>query len=273
MRVCSFRQCLAGALFLILWSIGPSAFALSVKPAILDVEIQPGERNTGVITITNTSSVEERFRASATHFRLTRDGQVQQAEPDSSSAAEWIKFNPKEFTLAPNSLQQVRYTLTAPPDAKIGDYWCVLEFLKLSSATVTAGDTSGGGVGVSISVSTAVVVPVLVQVGKVDYKWSLLDLEANADEEQPQVIITLSNTANGRVPFTTEVDIINGKGDVVAHQVKEIASLFPFSERVVQLQIETELEPGMYIARVRVNSEKAKSFVAGETDMTIPVKP
>ncbi len=272
MRVCRFLPYFALAMFLTLFVIGPSAFAISVRPAILDVQIQPGERHTGMITITNSSDVEERFRASATHFRLTRDGQVQQAEPDSSSVAEWMKFNPKEFTLAPNARQQIRYTLVTPPDIKTGDYWCVLEFIKLAAPSLTAGDTTGGGVGVNISVSTAVVVPVLVQIGEVNYEWSLLDLKAEVDERGPLVSITLSNTANGRVPFVTEVDILDGNGEVVAHQKGMNLSLFPFSERVVKVRIEAELELGEYIARVRVNSEKADSFVAGETVLQISMK-
>lgn len=272
MQVSIIRQSLVGALMVALWVIGQPAFAISVRPALLDLQVKPGEHHTGMFTVANTSGAEERFRASPAHFRLSRDGRIRQAPPDSFSVVKWIKFNPKEFTLAPRAQQQIRYTLMTPRDARTGDYWCVLEFEKLTARTLVSRDTSQGR-SVNIAVSTAIVVPIFVQVGKVDCEWSLLDVKAETGERGPWVSITLSNTANGRVPFRTEVDILDGNGDIVAHEEKGELSLFPFSERVLQLPIRTELEAGEYTARVRVSSEKAQNLQAGETVLRVPVKP
>lgn len=253
--------------------LGPSALAISVKPAFLDLEVNPGEHHTGMFTVVNTSDGEERFRASPSHFRLSREGNLQPAPSDSFSVAEWIKFNPKEFTLTPRARQQIRYTLIVPPDAKPGDRWCVLEFMKLTARTLQAGDTSDGGTSVKLAVSSAIVVPIFVQVGEVGHEWSLVDLEAQTDEKGSRVSITLGNTSNGRVPFETEVDIVDANGEVVAHEERGRLSLFPFSERVLQMPIETELQPGEYMARVRVSSEETGDLVAGETALRVPMKP
>ena len=47
-------------------------------------------------------------------------------------------------------------------------------------------------------------------------------------------------------------------------------SLFPLSERVVQVPIKTKLDPGEYTVRVVVSSEKAHDQVAGETSLRRP---
>lgn len=269
MRVSIFRPSLFAFFILTLMIIGRSAFGISVKPAFLDLKVTPGKTHTGMVTVTNTSGSEERYRVAAAHFYLTREGRLEPAEPDSSSMAQWIKFNPKEFTLAPNARQQIRYTLIPAQDARTGDYWGLLEFTNLAARMATSDDTTAE-TNVKIAVSTAIVVPIFVQVGEVSYNWSILNLKAEMGEVRPQVLVTLSNTANGRVPFSTEIEILDASETVVAKQDRRELSLFPFSERVVTLPIEAELEPGDYTVRVRVISEKASSSKAGETSLKIP---
>lgn len=262
---------LAAAL-LALFSTGGPALAISVKPAILDLQIKAGERRTGAFTVINTSDAEERFRAEPASFSLTRDGQVQPAPTDSFSAAEWIKFNPKEFTLAPRGGQQIRYTLVVPPEVKSRDLWCVLEFKNLAARTFStdSSEALASGRSIDLSVSTAIVVPIFVQVGDVKYEWSIIELKTEMSDQGPQVSITLGNTANGRIPFTTAVDIVNGQGETVAQEKLGTLSLFPLSERVVQVPIKTKLDPGEYTVRVVVSSEKAHDQVAGETSLRRP---
>jgi hypothetical protein len=262
---------LAAALLALSGTGGP-ALAISVKPAFLDLQIKAGEHHTGAFTVLNSSDSEERYRAAPASFSLTRDGQMQAAPADSFSATDWIKFNPKEFTLAPHAGQQVRYTLVVPPDVKSRDLWCVLEFKNLAARTFSS-DSLGvqaGGRRVDLSVSMAIVVPIFVQVGEVQYKWSLLDLKAETGDNGPLVLITLGNTANGRIPFKTAVEIVNGQGETVAREDTGTLSLFPFSERVLQVPIKTKLAPGAYTARVVVSSEKAQARLAGETALRCP---
>ncbi len=241
-----------------------SSWGLAVKPALLDLQISPGQHQTGVITVGNPANSENRFRASVVHFRLNRNGQMQQAEPDSFAVQDWIKFNPREFTLAPNEQQQIRYTLIVPQDADVGDYWGALEFMPLTTETVTSHDSTHQ-TNVKLVVSSAIVVPIFVQIGDVDYKWSIMEMQAHEVGDNAEVAITLSNVGNGRVPFRTELDVVDSSGAVIAHQERGEISLFPFSERVVSLKVTDPIPIGMYTVRARVASDKANDMLAGET--------
>src|SRR3982751_4599169 len=83
----------------------PSGTGISLAPARLELEMQPGSETTVVVNLDYHGSAENsqpvRIVASLNDWTIDRDGQVQFAKANtlSNSASSWIIYSPAETTV------------------------------------------------------------------------------------------------------------------------------------------------------------------------------
>lgn len=111
---------------------GPFVSALSVHPAIHDVEIDPGATETRSIQVENDGSVTETYVLTIQKF-IPRGtlGQQEFLDPaDTIGLPEWMFVDRPEFTLAPGQTATLPVTIRIPANAPSGGYYAALFFSR-----------------------------------------------------------------------------------------------------------------------------------------------
>ncbi|MDD2430378.1 MAG: hypothetical protein PHD88_09745 [Firmicutes bacterium] len=92
---------------------------LLIEPSRIIVEIEPGGKTSGAISIINTGKKPLDLKAVLYDWDLEETSELIELEAGlkEDSLDNLIKFNPREFTILPGKSQVVRYTIQAPDDS------------------------------------------------------------------------------------------------------------------------------------------------------------
>src|SRR5262249_25867509 len=109
----------------------PTGNGISLAPARLELEMQPGSETTVVVNLDYHSSENSqpvRIVASLNDWTIDRDGQVQFEKANTllNSASPWLIYSPAETTVIPGNLHAIRVTISVPKDATPGDHLSAL---------------------------------------------------------------------------------------------------------------------------------------------------
>src|SRR6185436_20758617 len=110
----------------------PSGNGISLAPARLELEMQPGQETTVVINLDYHSITDNaqpvRIVASLNDWTIDRNGQVQfeRANTLPNSASSWLIYSPAETMVVPGNLHSIRVTVSVPKDATPGDHLTAL---------------------------------------------------------------------------------------------------------------------------------------------------
>src|SRR6185436_2812989 len=110
----------------------PTGNGISLAPARLELEMQPGSETTVVVNLdyhsTSENSQPVRIVASLNDWTIDRDGQVkfERANTLPNSASSWLIYSPAETTVTPGNLHAIRVTVSVPKDATPGDHLTAL---------------------------------------------------------------------------------------------------------------------------------------------------
>lgn len=160
------------------------------------------------------------------------------------SCGKWITVNPVEQQVNPGQALTARLSITVPPDAKTGGYWCALTVDEVPNPEAVKPE------GVGIVFNTSISIPIFVFISPVNRAAKFLDLQVNGDT----VAVKLRNT--GDCPLLTK-----GRFEFVRPGEKTPAAVVPFSGALflspVDTRIFTEALPpvgklpsGRYLVRV-----------------------
>lgn len=254
----------AAAALAVLLAASPAAASLSVEPALIHMDLDKG-RPADVVTVTNMTDQEVRYRVLAVHFVYTRTGELQMVEPNEQSLALWLKFNPKEFTLTPKESRTIRLTVVAPSDLKDGEYWAALRFEPLKGY-VSRGD-DGEGRSVAIEVRANILVPIIGQVGEPSFVCDLKGLRAWRKDEGIAISAELVNSGNTRVRVKGSYEILDSSGTAVADGLIGEDTIMSGSERVFARVVEGNFPEEAYNVRVRYASDNLEEDLAGQTSV------
>jgi hypothetical protein len=118
--------------FSFLFLSASNAFALSVNPAIQDVEIDPGKAETRNIVVENDEGVTATYVVSIQKFLPLGDsGQQQFLDPsDTEGLPNWMFVERPEIKLAPGQKANLPVAIRVPSDAKGGGYYAALFLTK-----------------------------------------------------------------------------------------------------------------------------------------------
>lgn len=226
----------------------PAAWAgIAVQPASVTLKLDKG-RPSGKFVISNTGPTEERYRVRAAHFGYTLDGGLQLLPPDEHSLATWVKFNPKEFSLPPNSKRAVRFVIVPRGPLQEGEYWGAMELESLNTSTATSSDKEGREL--RLKIVPSVLVPIYGRVGNVRHDGRVADLAFAQGEQGPALAVTVANIGMGRLFVRGDYHILDENNREVYTATLPRGLVLPGLQRRFVSLIDEPLSSGRYTIRV-----------------------
>jgi hypothetical protein len=226
--------------FLIL--ITNSAVAtVRVEPSRIILNALERERSTGTIEVVNNGEEEIELTTVLHDWSLDeRDSVVVfEAGETEYTLDGLIKFNPREFTLAPGQKQIVRFTVSSPegetPRERRG-------IVFVEHETDLIDDATGSRVKTQIG-TTIYYIPVGV---KYNFKFTGLRV-FNSPEPMPQGIsLRINNDGDGHMRYYTSYKIVNSNNELVMEDKLSQLLILPKNERYFSFYLKDRLESGNY---------------------------
>jgi hypothetical protein len=105
------------------WSVAPADASGPDGRRVIDLELEPGERATEQVAVSNQSATEVTFALSANDGYLTERGSfdMRPSSVPPTDGGAWITV-PSEVTVAPGETEVVPFEVAAPADAVPGDH-------------------------------------------------------------------------------------------------------------------------------------------------------
>jgi hypothetical protein len=248
----------------------PAGSGISLAPARLELEMQPGSETTLVVNLdyhsTNEDSQPVRIVASLNDWTIDRNGQVQfeRANTLPNSASSWLIYSPAETTVIPGHLHSIRVTILVPKDATPGDHLSALiieqrpDNLKLNQNRR------------QMVIRYRMAAVFYIKVPQLRRQGSLESLRAEAIADQVVVTPLLKNSGNSVVRPLTSLKVTDSSGVSVAElPQKESLPLLGGAELVQPLVLETRLAPGTYNVKYRVDFQDGSRPTEGVTELVI----
>lgn len=244
---------------------------ISLAPARLELEMQPGSETTVVVNLdyhsVTADSQPVRIVASLNDWTIDRNGQVQfeRANTLPNSASSWLIYSPAETTVTPGNLHAIRVTVSVPKDATPGDHLTALIVEQRADNIKLNQNRRQVVIRYRMAAVFYIKVPQLRRAG------SLESLRAEATADQLVVTPLLKNTGNSVVRPLTSLKVTNGAGVAVAElPQKETLPLLGGAELVQPVVLETKLAPGTYTVKYRIDFQDGSRPTEGVTDLVVP---
>src|SRR5678809_1436629 len=194
----------------------PTGNGISLAPARIELEMQPGSETTVVVNLDYHTATENsqpvRIVASLNDWTIDRDGQVQfqKANTLPNSASSWLIYSPAETTVIPGNLHAIRVTVSVPKDATPGDHLTALIVEQRADNIKLNENRRQVVIRYRMAAVFYIKVPQLRRLG------SLESLRAEATGDQVTVTPLLKNAGNSVIRPLTSVKITNSSGASIA---------------------------------------------------------
>jgi len=244
---------------------------ISLAPARLELEMQPGSETTVVVNLdyhgTTESSQPVRIVAGLNDWTIARDGQVQfeKANTLPNSASSWLIYSPAETIVTPGNLHAIRVTISVPKDATPGDHLTALIIEQRPDNIKLNENRRQMVIRYRMGAVFYIKVPQLRRHG------SLESLRAEAKGDQVIVTPLLKNDGNSVIRPLTSLKVTDSSGVSLAElPQKESLPLLGGAELIQPLVLETRLAPGTYNVKYRVDFQDGSSPTEGVTELVVP---
>ena len=250
----------------------PSKNGISLAPARLELEMQPGQETTVVVNLDYHSTADNaqpvRIVASLNDWTIDRDGQVQFARANTfpNSASSWLIYSPAETTVIPGNLHAIRVTVSVPKDATPGDHLSAL-IIEQRPDNLKLLDENRRQMVIRYRMAAVF----YIKVPQLRRQGSLESLRAEATADQVVVTPLLKNAGNSVIRPLTSLKVTDSSGAAVAElPQKESLPVLGGAELVQPLVVDTHLAPGTYTVKYRVDFQDGSRPTEGVTEVVVP---
>lgn len=231
---------------------------LDVSPAKYEVQLPAGQTDTVPITVRNTGVNVVHVQVSIVDFSVGANGQYVFFRPGTNkfSAATWMSVNPREFDLPPNTLSQVRLSLSVPAQAS-GEHSAIVFFQ-------TRPTRHQGGVSFSERIAAKIyeLVPNTLRLtGEVD------DVSAKSGADGERYLVGFKNTGNAHVYLNGRIEIKQGSTVLERIELPKQMLVERGGARVVDV-VGKKLPPGSYTA-IALIDYGGPNLTGGEKTFTV----
>ena len=250
---------------------GLAESGISLAPARVELEMQPGSETTLVVNLDYHTIKENlqpvRILASVNDWTIDRNGEVkfERAGTLSNSASSWLLYSPAETTVVPGNVHPIRVTVSVPKDATPGDHLTALiveqrpDNLKLNENRR------------QVVIRYRMAAVFYIKVPQLRRQGSLESLRAETTGDQLVVTPVLKNIGNSVVRPLTTLKVTDNSGTAVVElPQKESLPLLGGAELAQPLVLETRLGPGTYTVKYRVDFQDGSRPTEGVTELVIP---
>jgi hypothetical protein len=243
---------------------------ISLAPARVELEMQPGTETTVVVNLDYHGTVENsqpvRIVASLNDWTIKRNGEVefQKANTLPNSASSWLIYSPAETTVTPGNVHSIRVTISVPKDATPGDHLTAL-IVEQRPDSIKLNQNRR-----QVVVRYRMAAVFYIKVPRLTRRGSLENLRAEARSDSVVVVPTLKNQGNSVIRPVTSVKVTDASGKVVAESPEqESLPVLGGSELSQPLTIENVLTPGVYSVKYRVDFQDGSRPTEGITDLVV----
>ncbi len=231
---------------------------LDVSPAKYEVQLPAGLTQTVPLTIRNTGADVVHVQVTIVDFNVGTNGQYAFFRPGTNkySAATWMSVNPREFDLQPNTLSQVRLSLTVPAQAS-GEHSAIVFFQ-------TRPTRHQGGVSFSERIAAKIyeLVPNTLRLaGEVD------DVSSKSVSGGQRYLVGFKNTGNAHVYLNGRIEVKQGSKLVERLEMPKQMLVERGGARVIDV-VGEKLPPGSYTA-VALIDYGGPNLTGGEKTFTV----
>jgi hypothetical protein len=249
----------------------PKPTGISLAPARLELEMQPGQETTVVVNLDYHSISDNaqpvRIVASLNDWTIDRDGQVQfeRANTLPNSASPWLIYSPAETTVIPGNLHAIRVTVSVPKDATPGDHLSAL-IIEQRPDNIRVNENRR-----QMVIRYRMAAVFYIKVPQLRRHGSLESLRAEATSDQVVVTPLLKNAGNSVIRPLTSLKVTDSSGVSVAElPQKESLPVLGGAELLQPLVVEARLAPGTYTVKYRVDFQDGSRPTEGVTELVIP---
>jgi hypothetical protein len=228
----------------------PKPTGISLAPARLELEMQPGQETTVVVNLDYHSISDNaqpvRIVASLNDWTIDRDGQVQfeRANTLPNSASPWLIYSPAETTVIPGNLHAIRVTVSVPKDATPGDHLSAL-IIEQRPDNIRVNENRR-----QMVIRYRMAAVFYIKVPHLRRQGSLESLRAEANADQVVVTPLLKNAGNSVIRPLTSLKVTDSAGVAVAElPQKESLPVLGGAELRQPVVLETRLAPGTYTVK------------------------
>lgn len=248
----------------------PAGSGISLAPARVELEMQPGTETTVVVDLDYHSNMESsqpvRIVASLNDWTIKRNGEVEFQKPNTlpNSASSWLIYSPAETTVIPGNIHSIRATISVPKDATPGDHMTAL-IVEQRPDSIKLNQNRR-----QVVVRYRMAAVFYIKVAQLTRRGSLENLSAEVHADSVVVVSTLKNKGNSVLRPLTSVKVSDGSGHVVA-ELAEMESLpvLGGAELAQPVTIEKILAPGVYSVKYRVDFQDGSRPTEGITDLVV----
>jgi hypothetical protein len=243
---------------------------ISLAPARLELEMQPGSETTVVVNMDYHANTENsqpvRIVASLNDWTIDRNGQVQFEKPNTlpNSASSWLIYSPAETTVIPGHLHAIRVTISVPANATPGDHLTSL-IIEQRPDNIRLNQNRR-----QMVIRYRMAAVFYIKVPQLSRQGSLESLRAEAKSDQVIVTPLLKNSGNSVIRPLTSLKVTDSAGVSIAELApKESLPLLGGAELIQPLVLETRLAPGVYNVKYRVDFQDGSRPTEGITELVV----
>lgn len=247
------------------------ADGLSLAPARVELEMQPGSETTFVVNLNyramSAEAAPSRLVASLNDWSLTPEGRLEffRAGTQANSASRWIIYSPGEMTVAPGANHAIRVTVSVPRDAAPGDHLSALVVEPRPDNLRSPANRR------QVQVRYRLAAMIYIKVAQLTRRGALQNLRAEAGAQGISITPTLRNTGNSVLRPTYAVKIVDAAGRIVVEITEnESLPLLGGAELRQPLLLEQSLPPGSYSVSYTVDFQDGSRAIEGIAPLTVP---
>lgn len=230
------------------WGAVVARADVGIRPAYIEVNLQE-KMPSGSFIITNSGDKEERYRVNAVHFTYSEQGALAVSATGDRSLAPWVRFNPRELTLPPNSQRAVRFAIVTRGQLKEGEYRAAMELENLATTDTLAKDDKSGR-SMKLKVTSSILAPIFGSVGTVTYGAQIKDLQVRVENGAAFLTTLVVATGTGRLGVKADYEITSVSGAVISNGPLASGYVIGECQRWLSKKIETTIPPGTYTVKI-----------------------
>ncbi len=229
-------------------------------------------RPSGTFLISNLGDKEERFRVNAVHFTYSEKGTLEVSPDGQFSLAPYIRFNPRELTLAPKTQRAVRFAIVSQGKLVEGEYWAAMELESLAvNETLAKNEETGRSV--KLRTITTIMAPIFGTVGKPKYEGEVKDIQLQVEKGETVLKALIAATGTGRLGVRGTYEILDPSGNPVNSGSLGAAYVLRGAQRWLTQKIDAGVPTNQYTVKVSFEAAHLKQPLARESLATWPEIP
>ena len=198
--------------FLICFTM-PANAKITISPTSFSYKIKPGANIriiNGSFSVSISDSEPIRFKVYPEYFSKNNDYSSEKGKKAVDSLQEKIRFNPMEFTVTPDRVQKVRFSILDAQSLPDGESRVTLMLEDIKTREQILGKTKSGVVA-SITIKSRLAIPVYVDKGTVIKSFVIDNADIKQNAGKYTYNITLTSKGNSRINASGKLYILKDK--------------------------------------------------------------